>query len=149
MAKRANWAMGFTILVSLLAIAASLFEYLETARRESQKPFLERQLDLYFEASRVAAKIATSEPDSAADKEAQLQFWELYWGELAAVEDAAVESAMIEFGNALKVNTPRDVLKGKAINIACKCRKSIQESWGYELGELSKSCKSRGSPSDQ
>ena len=58
--------------------------------------FLERQLELYFEVAAVTGKIATA--SEGADKElAKRRFRELYWGELAVVEDFEVQRAMVEF----------------------------------------------------
>ena len=73
----------------------------ETRRVEATKPFLERQLRLYTEAAQVAARIATSRDQSATD-EAVERFWQLYWGELALVENEAVEGAMKAFGDGLR-----------------------------------------------
>lgn len=48
----------------------------ETRRLEATKPFLERQLKLYTEASQVAAQIAT-QGSSEAGRKARARFWEL------------------------------------------------------------------------
>ena len=52
--------------------------------------FLERQTDLYFEAAGLASRIATNTSERAVE-EASLRFNEIYWGELAVVEDSIVE----------------------------------------------------------
>jgi hypothetical protein len=62
---------------------------------------LERQLTLYTEASQIAATIATVEDRQVLDKSVQ-RFWQLYWGELALVENKEVEGAMVAIGNRLK-----------------------------------------------
>jgi len=105
-------------------------EHLTEARRvESTRPFLEKQLALYGEAALVCARLST-EP---ADEKALARFWELYWGELALVENDDVESAMVSFKNALTI-TPDDEssLRECALNLAKACRVSLARSWGVE-----------------
>ncbi len=93
----------------------------ESLRREVARGFFESQLKLYLAASQAAATIATSSNESARD-DAKAQFWELYYGPLACVEDigidygtndpdkkedprtAAVERAMVKYGNLLEEN---------------------------------------------
>ena len=59
-------------------------EQLTNVRRELQRPYEEKKLNLYLDAARVLAHLATS---PSVDKEnTEARFWELYWGELAFVE---------------------------------------------------------------
>jgi hypothetical protein len=125
------------------------------AVRESQKPFLERQLAFYFEAAKVTAKLATLPPvptgeDFAKHKAledwawARRRFWELYWGELGVVESPEVASAMVDFGKALgDVEKCADAggdcigkqkaLEGHSISLSHKIRASVEQGWGYTL----------------
>ncbi len=81
------WALpGIPIILSAIW---AIFSYIDTQRRESQKPFLDQQFKLYTEATTVAAKIAIRGPDRTRN-EVQ-RFWELYWGELSMVESRQVE----------------------------------------------------------
>jgi hypothetical protein len=73
----------------------------ETRRIEATKPFLERQLTLYAEATKIASQVAT-QGNSESGKKALARFWELYWGELALVENRSVEAAMKRMGDALR-----------------------------------------------
>src|SRR5260370_12841440 len=78
----------------------------DAKEQEFRKPFWEKQLQLYFDATEAASTMATSKDarrrDLAGDR-----FWELYWGSLAVVEDAGletatdakVEAAMVHFGS--------------------------------------------------
>jgi hypothetical protein len=102
---------------------------LETRRIEAKKPFLERQLQLYTEATRVVSVIATSE-SAEARQEATKRFWELYWGELAMVENLDVEKAMESFGDALKNGAPADTLERRSLVVAHACRTSLDSAWG-------------------
>lgn len=97
-------------------------------RIEARRPFLERQLALYTEATNAAATIATS-ADATAVAAAHSRFWELYWGELALVEDSAVEQAMIAFGKGLDRGAGQAALQQLSLGLAIACRDSLAVSW--------------------
>ena len=91
--------------VALGGLALGVVNYLATVRRdaetrnlEARKQYLTRQLDLYTEATRAAAKLGTAPPDSPEYLKARTRFWELYWGELSMVENREVEAAMKRMG---------------------------------------------------
>jgi hypothetical protein len=96
---------------------------------EATKPFLERQLKLYTEVSQVAATLSTSS-DTAERGRANKRFWELYWGELALVENREVEVAMVEIGEALGRSGPQSELQQLSLRLAHSCRTSLDRSWG-------------------
>lgn len=99
-----------------------------TRKVEATRPFLEKQLILYSEAARVCAQIA-----STSDSKAIVRFWELYWGELALVENEEVEAAMVSFGQALHYMPENESeLKHRALLLARACRLSLAKSWGVE-----------------
>ena len=108
------------------------------AQREAKKPFYEKQLALYLEATNVTSRIST--PISEEDKNAAIvRFGQLYWGQLVLVEDQKVATAMIAFKKALENTTDSEEekaenLKRKTIELARKCRESLKESW--EVDEL-------------
>jgi hypothetical protein len=104
---------------------------IETRRIEATMPFLERQLRLYTEATQAAAALATSKDPAELDA-ANERFWSLYWGELALVEDARVEAAMVRFGQALKSGAGGSELEQLSLALARACRDSLAESWGVE-----------------
>lgn len=104
------------------------------ALRDSRKPFLEKQLALYFEATRAAAQLSTL-PRGAAWDTARQRFWELYWGELGLVENGAVLKAMVDFGKALttheqQARSDRTELTQLSLALARACRHSLQAEWG-------------------
>lgn len=131
---------------------------LTIAQRDSQKPFLEKQLQFYFEAVRVTAKLATVPPAAVDDRGpgsvetfewAHRRFWELYWGELVAVESPDVAGTMVNFGARLKEVVTicaegdqqrcwaeQQTLTSLSLKVAQEVRKSIQSGWGYSLPEL-------------
>ena len=100
----------------------------ETRRIEASRPYLDKQLQLYTEATQVTAKIATSK-DSEEIKRAIKRFKELYWGELALVERGGVASAMVSFREALDANKNQDELAPLALSLAHACRDELAESW--------------------
>ena len=106
----------------------------ETRRIEATKPFLERQLQLYTEATQIAATLATVTTDSIEAKTMQ-RFWELYWGELALVESANVEYAMKNFGDGLIFEYDKSQLQQLSLELAHACRASLAISWGVNLWE--------------
>ena len=127
-----------TILGALVALGLAVLQHLnneqarlEQRKEEARKPYLERQLQLYTEAGRSAAIIASSNSE-VARRQAEERFWALYWGELAMVEDKAVEGAMAAFGNALQSGATRDQLKMCSLRLAHDIRQSLARSWGAD-----------------
>lgn len=103
----------------------------ETRRIEATRPFLDKQLLLYTEATKVASIIATSADTKEVDK-ATRRFKELYWGEMGLVEHGDVESAMVAFKNALDATANQGVLGPLALALARACRNELAGSWGTE-----------------
>jgi hypothetical protein len=122
-------------------------EQLDNARRELERPYQEKKLQLYLDAARVLAHLATS---PSVDKDhTEARFWELYWGELAFVESTtaeeasgpnpSVESLMVRFcrqyfapercssggGAATRTSAGEDA----AINMARAASKEIRDQW--------------------
>ena len=113
---------------------------LRAASRESLKPFNEKRILLYTEASNVVSKLANlgEGPERQA---ARKRFFELYWGELALVENRQVESAMVYFAKALEqyeLNPSSNTeLQRQSLNVAHAFRESLKEGLDYpELGSL-------------
>lgn len=118
----------------------------DTASRENEfrKPFWDKQLALYFEATNVASTIATLPSADPERKDAEKRFWQLYWGPLVAVEDEGVKVAKLHFRNCLKgydvkcLSEPgrTDQLQSLSLALANSCRASISKSWKVELDNL-------------
>lgn len=118
-------------------------------KREAQKPFFEQQLTLYLQAADVASRVATA-PDADARRTHEANFWSLYWGTLAVVEDVHpsrdstsrdVEGAMIRFGRLLKQDhATRGELEQGSLAIAHAVQNSIRATWDVNLpaGESNK-----------
>jgi hypothetical protein len=119
---------------------------LRTRQIESQRPFLEKQLALYFETSQVVGKLAAIPSGEKTWTEARVRFWELYWSELSMVESREVEAAMVQFGKTLEeyetaaarsgspeaaagIKAALDRLKDDTYHVAHAIRASIESSW--------------------
>ena len=119
----------------------------DTRRIEAQRPFLEKQLALYFEAAQVAGRLAALTPDDKSWRDIEQRFWALYWSELSMVEDERVEAAMVNFGEQLSNymsrrkttkdrGQPFDETEGKrnldnsSYELAHAIRASIEARWG-------------------
>ena len=133
-----QWVKALSLLGAVVAFAWGVIQFVasqqaqeETRRIEATKPFLERQLRLYTEATQAAATLATSKNRQELDA-ATKKFWSLYWGELALVEDKRVEAAMVQFGRALDAGSSGHTLQKASLALAHACRDSLSESWGVK-----------------
>ena len=143
----------------LEASAAETMRTNLTRTVEATKPFLERQLQLYTDATRAAAAIATTEDEHELGSAVE-RFMQLYSGELALVENEEVAKAMKDFRRGMRgilatatisgeadlaVSAPRELVHREApikqepyaregmqmlsLNLAHACRKSLAKSW--------------------
>ena len=133
-----SWIKALSVLGAVIVFAWGVFQFIvnqnsqtETRRIEATKPFLERQLKLYTEATQAAATLATSKKADELDA-ASKKFWSLYWGELALVEDKKVEAAMVQLGRALEAGSVGNQLQQYSLELAHACRDSLAESWGVK-----------------
>ena len=131
-----DWIKVLTMLGAAIGFLWGVIQYFATQKAlagtreiEARKPFLERQLKLYTEATQAAATLATSrnplEVAAASDR-----FWSLYWGELALVEDREVETAMVNLGAEIKKGRTGEELEQRSLKLAHACRNSLAKSWG-------------------
>ena len=146
------------MLTAFLGVAGFLFgiiQYLNANRAQleldTRSPLWDTQLALYIDAAEAASTIATTE-DADRRKQAEEKFWILYWGPLAAVEDVGmihapsgssvegakkktltVETAMVRFGDAIKVpDTSPEELQELSLQLAHAVRDSIAPA--FQLG---------------
>lgn len=120
-----------TAAVGVVQWRAAKLAATEQARFESRRPFLTRQLELYGEAAGIAARLATS-TDGAARTGYEERFWQLYWGELALVEDAQVEAAMVKLGEAIRANAAPEAMQPLSLALAHAIRQSLDRAWGVD-----------------
>jgi hypothetical protein len=117
----------------------AITEMTETARVrliEAQKPFLDRQLQLYFDAVATAGKLVTLEHSDPDWQKAKQRYEQLYWAELSIVESGAVETAMVYFNRVLQGYEPVQLpeLRLRAYCLAHAVRDSIKNSWKVQIG---------------
>lgn len=107
-----------------------------TRRIEAQKPFLQKQLDLYYETVQVAGKLVALKGGDPEWQSARLRFSMLYWSELALVESGRVAAAMIGLRKALEdlESKPDDVgnivsLRNASLELSHAIRDDIKDLW--------------------
>ena len=129
------WIRLLTLVGAVVAFGWGVFQFIssqhaqaETRRVEATRPYLDRQLTLYTEATQAAATLATSQQEDELVA-ARKRFWSLYWGELALVEDKRVEAAMVLFGRKLEQGATGMELRPLSLQLARACRDSLAESW--------------------
>jgi hypothetical protein len=130
-----NWDAAVPLVIAIGGGLWALFVYLTQRRIEVTKPFLQKQLELYFETVQVLGKLYTLDTNSSEWKEAERRFWCLYWAELPMVEHDDVEDAMVEFGDELKQyklkssQEERNRLMFRSFNLAHAIRRAIEGAW--------------------
>jgi len=119
-----SWIKALTMAGAAVAFGWGIFQFIttqnaqaETRRIEATRPFLDRQLKLYTEATQAAASLATSKKNEELVAATE-RFWSLYWGELALVEDKRVEAAMVQFGGALQQGSAGEKLHTLSLELA-------------------------------
>lgn len=147
-----RWDVIVSSLIGAATVLLAVAQYREdsrhrarTAELEARRPFLEKQMELCFQASEAAATLATT-TDVDSWEEARATFWMLYWGPLSIVEQplkaggaGPVESQMVEIGDALSAlpadpELPARKLEQPSYQLAHKCRDLIFDSWDIETG---------------
>lgn len=104
---------------------------------ESRKPFLDLQLKLYVETAQVAGKLAVGALENDEWRKVVVRFWELYWSELAVVEDEEVEKAMDRIGDMLGAMdngaATKAMLEDCVLDLAHTLRDGIRREWGAHI----------------
>lgn len=118
-------------------------ESLDLRRKEFRVKFFEREMELYIDACRTAAALASAPDPKNLEVARDIErFYRLYWGELCVVEGPAVEHAMVAFEQSLRTWRERgsglatDDMKVAACNLAFACRNSLEGNFDLNLGDL-------------
>ncbi|MBV8566303.1 MAG: hypothetical protein JO366_17760 [Methylobacteriaceae bacterium] len=128
-------------LLTLVTVGVGIWQFSQQQQEAHRQPFLQQQLDLCFQASDAAARLAT-ETDPAEWEKARKTFWRLYWGTLSIVEDRGVEEAMVEFGKLVPdapvaaPTLPMKSLAQPSFQLAHAARDLILASWRVDLSPL-------------
>jgi hypothetical protein len=133
--------LSAAVLAALLALVGTLLTSWYGQSQKNREPFLTKQLELCFEASDAASRLAT-EPDPVEWEKARRSFWRLYWGVLSIVEDPEVERAMVKLGDLVPpkpisdVQLPAESLQDPSYELAHAIRRLLLKSWNINLPPL-------------
>jgi hypothetical protein len=135
---------GTTTGVAIVALVVGLVQFGTINSFSVRQPFLEKQTELCHLAAEHSARLAST-IDAQTWQKSREEFWMLYWGPLAIVEDVEsqrvnrVETAMVEFKNELtKINPvaptlPINSLQLPALNVAHACRDLLSSKWNFGI----------------
>jgi len=136
-----DWIKLIVVVPTLLGAAAGIWQFLVQQRQANRQPFLQKQLELAFQASDTASRLATT-TDTAEWEKARFNFWLLYWGPLSVIEDPDVENEMVEFGKLVPAEPvsnpklPMISLQEPSYKLAHALRHLILNSWNVNLPRL-------------
>src|SRR5215203_5472586 len=150
------WTAVFGGITAISLVAAgmyTLFEYFDAKQRENEardkdraalqlqiaatalsakQAFNNKHLDLCAEAAIAAGTVATTR-DAGKRREAEDDFWRLYWGPLGIVEDSEVANAMVAFGQCLEGTCRDRPVKQLALGLAHACRVEVSRDFQIQL----------------
>lgn len=99
-------------------------------------PFYQKQLDIYAEAARVSARLASTPESDPGYPVVVGRFWELYWGDLGFVESSDVASRMVSICRAYvsakdpeRCTTTDKAGQGLALDLAHQAASEIKARW--------------------
>jgi hypothetical protein len=133
-----------TTILAVVALVIGFFQFGNTYARSVQQPFLETQTKTCLLAAENAARLATT-IEAETWQKAREEFWMLYFGPLAIVEDMEanaergnvgdVRLAMQAFGGKLRTaglapSLPVESLQQNSLAIAHACRDLLVSRWG-------------------
>ena len=137
-----------TPLIALITVLFGIYQYTDgqkkSLEREYQLKRIERQEQAFNEKSKlyretrqiVSFLSTTNRINSTLFETKKNRFWELYWGDLAAVESSQIESLMVKFGNSLieleiaeglEINHVQENLKEISLALARQTEKELKE----------------------
>lgn len=139
--SKTNLAVIIPWVLAFATILVGVWKFTAEQGQANKRPFLEKQLELGFQATDTAAKLAIT-TDVEEWKKARHTFWLLYWGSLSIVEDPKVELAMFELGKLVPTtgepvpSLPMSSLEQYSYQLAHAVRGLLLKSWNIELPDL-------------
>jgi hypothetical protein len=136
-----NLSVAIPWLLTLVTVGAGIWQFTTQQRQANRQPFLQKQLELSFEATEAVARLATETNPEEWEK-ARGTFWKLYWGPLSIVEDPEVESAMVDLGELIPSTSiksqdlPMEFLQVPSYRLAHAVRELVLSSWQISLPPL-------------
>jgi len=141
MKDKHSWSVVIPWLLSIVTILVGIWQFSSQQGQSNRQPFLEKQLEIGFEATTAAATLA-SETDPVEWEKARKAFWRLYWGSLSIVEDRRVENAMAALGQIVPERPdpfaalPMEALQLPSLELAHAIRDLMISSWKIDLPDL-------------
>jgi hypothetical protein len=134
--QAAFWDVTFKGIGGIVAVAGAalaLSKYFDERTKanqaaliEAQKPFYTKRQEVYFELVSATSTIGNRDKSEESRKEAERQFWWLFWGVLPMVADEQVGSAVNAFSVALDEHRDDGILlRNTSMDLATACRKSL------------------------
>lgn len=124
--------------VGIVGITITVSKYFAEKQKENhnsllvaQAPFFAKRQDVYFRLVSTTAILGNVSPKSPARRNAESQFWQLYWGDVPLVADEEVSMAVDLFSDALYPSEPLSVdnhgilIRNSSMNLARACRSSL------------------------
>ena len=136
-----NLAVIIPWVLAFATILVGVWKFTAEQQEANKRPFLEKQLELGFQATDTAAKLAIT-TDVEEWNKARHAFWLLYWGSLSIVEDPKVEQAMVELGKLVPTTAepvpplPMSNLEQHSYRLAHAVRGLLLKSWNIELPDV-------------
>ena len=130
--------LGVPTAVAVAALVVGFVQYIATSSLSARQPFLEKQTELCLRASEHAARLASTQDREQWEKSRE-EFWMLYYGPLAVVEEPGTKGGVVEmmdyFGKQLSKITgnpsslPADELNLPSLNLAHACSALLTSKW--------------------
>ena len=141
MDNRLNLTVVIPWVLTLLTAVLGIWQFTAQQRQANRQPFLQKQLELSFQATETAGRLA-SETNPIEWEKARITFWVLYWGPLSIVENPAVEGATFDLGKLVPkepVNAPKLPMTSLGVpsyRLAHAVRDLVLASWNVDLPPL-------------
>jgi hypothetical protein len=131
----------FAPIGAIIVFIWGLYKFNHSNELSFRRPFWEKQLALYVEATSATSILATTHSESEWNA-ALDEFWRLYYGPLVIVESKAVVREMMAFkdlieGLVFETRASRN-LKVPSLNLARTCRLSIRDGLNLNLDQLTR-----------
>ena len=132
-----------TTVIAVGALITGFLQFGTTSSFSVRQPFLNMQSELCRSAAESVARLAST-LDPGTWKKSREEFWMLYWGPLAIVEDVEakthdVEASMVQFGDELKKTDPNSPalpigsLERPALKVSHACRDLLSSKWNVGI----------------
>ncbi|MEH2485874.1 hypothetical protein [Bradyrhizobium sp. AZCC 2230] len=121
---------GFVAIAGAIVALSKYFEERVKANQaaliEAQKPFSTKRQEVYFQLVSATSMIGIRDRNDPVRRDAETQFWHLFWGAVPMVADDHVAKALDEFSIVLDQTPDENVLlRNLSMNLSTACRRSL------------------------